>query len=229
MADGQFKQVKGTNVFMRNVSERLATDIKELIKSDPFIPNLAFPRLRFAGLPGLGYKPSYYQEIAGMLGPGKIEIYETQEHYGFNAKFCSVDRFNYFVLSPNVTKALKGNSKTIVHEATHAVQDWQKWREASEDRELDAHFAEALYLVHAKKTHEANNDSVMNRFIIAAEEYKADNGYLGSSRFKKLREAMRNDVYLHYQFMSKKMDPDLTDEEFSKEFKKRERLDGINV
>ena len=227
MSDDEYATLPETNIEVRDVTPTLGETVANLIKNDPFIPKLNFPRLRFPALGGLGYSASDYRTIAGKIAPNKIEIYETKNDELFNAKFCSFGDMNFYVLTPKITVAPSLCVKTLVHETTHAIQDWKKWRESSLDREVDAHFAEALYLVKSGKAREADSDLGMTYFMIAAKEYDNNPKYLASNGFHKIRENMRRDISQHYQFINSLIKSNFDAEEFNKTFRKKQRLDGI--
>lgn len=227
MSDDEYTKLPESEIEVRDVTADYAETIKNLLVSDPFIPKLRFPRLRFPALEGLGYCAEDYKAIAKMIAPDRIEIYETRNDELFNAKYASYGDMNFYVLTPKITVAPSLSVRILVHETTHAIQDWKKWRESSLDREVDAHFAEALYLVKSKKAHEAKSDMGMTYFMIAAEEYDNDPKYLASNGFRKIREKMRTEIFQHYQFMSSLLVSNFDAEEFGKKFRKRQRLDGI--
>lgn len=229
MKNDEYALLPGTNIEVRDVTEKYGAKIAKLIKSDPLAARLNFPRLRFSALPGLGYKGSDFIAIANLIAPGKIEIYETREDQAFKGKFCSYGKLNFYVFTPEVTVAPLAAMRTIIHETAHAVQDWKKWRESGLDREVDAHFSDALYLVLGGREKEAANDLCMSHYIIAAQLFKENPRYLSSLHFRRLREKMRTDVFQHYQFMNSLTKPDFDYETFNREFKKRQRLDGIPV
>ena len=64
----------------------------------------------------------------------------------------SWDELNFFIVTPSVTATPLLYMNTFVHEATHAIQDRNKWRMSRLDNEVDAHFAEALYLFATSET-----------------------------------------------------------------------------
>ncbi|MEP7074784.1 MAG: hypothetical protein ABI878_03155 [Acidobacteriota bacterium] len=229
MPDGEYFSVEGSTQEIRNVTERLASQIRSALVSDPYIPKMNFPRLRFLSMPGLGYIGADFRTVAKKIRPGGIRIYETKANYGYGGKFWSSGKFDFFAFAPEITANVLNNMKTIVHETTHAVQEWKKWRESTLDHEVDAHFATALYLVLKGRQEEVKHDTVMNYYIIGAEAYVKDPKSITSRWFRDLRSNMRNDVLSHYRFMNKKISPDFNEQEFDKDFQKKARPDGIFV
>ncbi len=224
MADGGYTSVDGFGV--TKVTSEIGESIKNAL-ADFFVSKLTFPRLRLASFPDMGYAASDFKAIADKIKPGKVEVYRTKEEQIFRAKYCSYGDDNFYVLTPMIAASPKVHLKTIVHETTHAIQDWKEWKESALDREVDAHFAAALYLVHSGKTHEANDDTVMTYFMIGAEAYKEDPKEIRSLWFNKIHKEMKNAVSQHYQFMHKKLFPDKDPAKFLKGFEKKNRLDGI--
>jgi hypothetical protein len=226
MNNNTYKNIPGTEIEGREITADFAETFAGIIARNA--PLLNFPRLRFALLKCIGYSENDYCEIAGHVRSGEIRLYETLEHMEFNGKYCSdQDNNNFFVLSPYITSAPLLGEATLMHESTHAVQDLRKWRVSKLDMEVDAHFAEALYLVRNKKQNEVATDLVLTRFIIAAEQFNDDAKYFSSLHFRRLRQDMQNDVFSHYQYMHSVFDEDFDSGEFEKDYHKRHRLDGI--
>lgn len=227
MSNDDYAKLPGTNVEVRDVTSDLSATIANLLISDPVVSKLNFPRLRFPRLGGLGYSGNDFIAIAKKIAPNEIEIYETKTDQSFNAKFCSYGKLNFYVFTPNITIAPSLSVRTIVHETAHAIQDWKEWRESSLDREVDAHFAEALYLVLSGKEKEAQNDLGMAYYIIAAQEYKDNPKYLASLGFRKMRQKLKQETFQHYQFMNSLITSNFDAEEFNKSFNKKKKMDGI--
>ena len=226
--DDEYTTLPWSGLEVRDVTEQFGPEMAKLLRSDAHLPTLAFPRLH---LPRMrGYLGTDYADIAKRIHLGGIEVYETRkdEGLGFHAKYESYGGLNHFVVRPSVTATPLLYMSTIVHETTHAIQDRNKWRMSELDDEVDTHFAEALYLVRSRKEHEAENDLRMTRFMIAAREYKADEGYLKSISFLKLRREMRHDVTEHYAFMNSIFGGgDFDREKWLKDFRRKKRWDGI--
>jgi hypothetical protein len=195
-----------------------------LLRSAP-VPSLRFPRLHLPALKG--YFGADYQDIADRIRLNGIEVYESRldsDELGWNAKYVSWGDLNFFIVTPSVVATPLLYMDTIVHEATHAIQDRNKWRMSPLDNEVDTHFAEALYLVRSGQEKEAKINLVMTRFLIAAKEYNANPRYLTSISFRKLRREMRNDVAQHYYAMSSTFGlTDLDPEEWHKNFRRKNR------
>jgi hypothetical protein len=216
-----------TDIEVRDITSEFGETLKNHLLSEPFLQAIKFPRLRFAILENLGYSAVDYKEIAENIGPNKIEVYETRNDEAFNAKYYSIGDLNFYVLTPKVTATPLLSIRTLIHETTHAIQDRKGWRESRLDQEVDAHFAEALYLVKNKKENEVKGEFVMSDFITAAKEYYQNSKYLLSRRFRKLREKMRQEVYQHYEFMNSIFSINYNPASFQKDFKIRKRLNGM--
>ena len=229
--DEYFVIDKKMNLEVRDVTLTLGQTMAGLLLSDPNVAKLTFPRLRFPSFESLGYFANDYKEIARRIVKKAdqtkgIRVYETKGDTVFRARYQSAGDRNFFILTPEITKSLTANMATVVHETTHAIQDLKEWRESSWDREIDAHFAEAVYSLLAGQS---NKKTILNHVSIAAECFIANPKYLQTLAFRQLREKMRGDIYQHYQFMLGKIDPDFDSDNFNKEFSKRQRLDGIPV
>jgi hypothetical protein len=227
MQDDEYVQLPGTKFWVRDVSATFGPVMAELLERDRQVKDLTFPRLQFPALTCIGYSSSHYEEVAHKIREGKIDVYETREDHHFNASYRSYGSLNFFVITPKVSSSPALSMCTIVHEVTHAIQDWKQWRTSGLDRELDAHFAEALYLFRSGKESEAASDLRMTRFMIAAREYNGNPRYFLSIGFRRLREKLRNDIYEHYRFMHATFDDNFDPEEFDRSFRRRKRLDGI--
>jgi hypothetical protein len=226
MTNQEYAQLPGSNFEVRDVTETFGPTMARYLRSDGVVKNLRFPRLRFPLLRSYGYSPSDYHWIADHIGPGKIEVYETRRDELFRGKYVSLGELNFFVLTPSVTIAPLASMDTIVHEATHAIQDWKKMRASLQDMELDAHFAAALYFVQSGK--DASAAALhLARFIIAAKAYNADARYLRSLEFRKARGKLESEILTHYRDMNGIIDDTFDPQAWVTAFQRRRRLDGV--
>jgi LysM domain len=226
--DDEYTTIPWSGIEVRDVTETFGPKMAKLLRSDPHLRTLAFPRLHRPRM--RGYSGADYADVARRIHLDGIEVYETRKDsgLGFFGKYDSHGGLNYFMLRPSVTATPLLYMTTLIHEATHAIQDRNKWRMSELDDEVDTHFAEALYLVRSRKEHEAKTDLRMTRFMIAAREYDADERYLTSIDFIKLRREMRHDVTEHYAFMNSIFaGPGFDREAWLKDFRRKKRWDGI--
>ncbi len=108
------------------------------------LENFKFPRLNMPSM--AGYDPEDYAEIGRKIDSGKIPVVLAEG---------AVDGAKaFYELGPNCLNLTKATAplntpehwSTIVHEATHMIQDMKKWRITLAEMEADAHFAQALFL-----------------------------------------------------------------------------------
>ncbi len=223
MPDGGYKSLDGFAIEL--VTETSGKNIKNQIIGDQHVDKLSFPRLRLASFPEMGYKGSDFKAIANMIKPGLIDVYRTKTDHNFRGRYVSTtNNDNFYMLVPDVVDNPRRSMKTIIHETTHAIQDWKQWRETALDREVDAHFAAALYMVHAGVS---TNDTVMTYFTIGAEAYAQDKKEVRSRWFGGILQKMKAAVQTHYQAMHKQLHPNEDPAKFLKNFNDKQRMDGI--
>jgi hypothetical protein len=216
-----FKDTRNKPLLGRDVSDTFGKYVANKLLSEQKISELNFPRLRMPLLKGLGYSSGDYQSIANYLLSKDIKVYETKktEEVNFRGVYNSK---NYFVFSPELTASPEIYIGTIVHEATHAIQDLKKWRESSRDREVDAHFATALFMVLSRKEH-LLKASRYNGYINLAKSVEGDPKFYRTGEFKRRVRDLQNTITTEYTWKFK--------DDIGKinEFQKKERWDGIGV
>jgi hypothetical protein len=130
-------------------------------------------------------------------------------------------------VAPEVGEAFTVEKHVFVHEACHAIQDWSRWRCSKQDREIDAHFGQALYLVRTGDDKFALLPPRMKLFLEAAREFNVDAGYLKSRSFEKKLSKLENEIFKDYEYSARASDPYYFNlEKFTKSFTKRRRGDG---
>lgn len=142
--------------------ERIAT----FLQTGPILQNFNFPRLYLPNV--AGYKPHHYAEIGALIADGTIPVVLSGGAIAGAAAFYELGA-NRLNLTP-ATSPLNTPEHwaTIVHEATHAIQDKKRWRMTLAEMEADAHFAQALFL-HYKGS--AFSTGYMPSFAPAAAEF----------------------------------------------------------
>jgi hypothetical protein len=226
--DDEYTIIPTTRIAVRDATDGFSPKLKKLLIDDDLVRKLSFPRLHHPRM--AGYSGTEYLEIAKRIGRDKIEVYETRRNPGMGgeAKYKSYGALNFFVVTPTLTDFPKDYTPTIVHEATHAIQDKNKWRMSSLDNEVDAHFAEALYFLRSGREWELKNDKVMEDFLTAAREYDRDPDYLKSLKFHKLRRDMRSAISAHYAKMAVIFGNGNFDEkELKRDFRRKNRWNGV--
>lgn len=124
----------------------LADSISVFLQHGSILKNFKFPRLYMPNIAIAGYKPEYYADIGRKIACGDIKVF-----LGEGMIQGGLAMYNFDENSLTLTKAtgpLKTPKQwsTIVHEATHMIQDMKKWRMTKIEMEADAHFSEALFL-----------------------------------------------------------------------------------
>jgi hypothetical protein len=164
--------------------------IAHFLQTGSILKNFTFPRLFLPNI--AGYKPSHYAEIGALIAQGKIPVVLKEGAIAGAAAFYELEA-NRLCLT-KVTEPLNTPEhwSTIVHEATHAIQDKKKWKMTLAEMEADAHFAQALFL-HYKGGHLSSG--YMQSFGLAAKDFaKGD-----MREFKKRATAMIADVGVKYK------------------------------
>ncbi len=118
--------------------------ISYFLQHGSILSNFKFPRLFMPGI--AGYDPEDYAEIGRKISRGDIKVVLADGAIA-GAKAYYESSANCL----NLTKATESLNtpehwSTIVHEATHMIQDMHKWRITLVEMEADAHFAQALFL-----------------------------------------------------------------------------------
>lgn len=219
-----FTDANGKRVLGRDVTETFGVIIAKRILADNTIDKMTFPRLRLQRLFGLGYLPDYYREIANLILGKAIRVYETKDTEKID--FLGVyNNSNKFIFAQKLVKSLDEHFGTVIHEVTHAIQDLKKWRESDRDREVDAHFAAAFFMVQ-KKQEFFLAASKYNRYIELAKKVLENNadgklGYFKTFEFGRKVTELQTTINEEYGW---KFKDDLAKLE---DFHKRQRWDGI--
>ena len=223
MANDEYELIPGTDIWVRDITESFAVKFAETLEKNASILN--FPRLRFPLC--TGYSTKDYLEIARGLRNGEFDVYETRDVGHFNAKFISFRNYNFFVVTHDVSIAPLLSEETLIHEATHAIQDLKQWRMSPLDMEVDAHFSAAIYATHKKNGVTGEPGFVMDEFMNAAKNFDDRKRFGITPDFRRLRKQMKSNIIDHYWNMKSIFESNSqTKEEFTKNFKKRKRLDG---
>ncbi len=223
MNDNEYELIPDTQIWVRDITESFAGKFAETLERNASFLN--FPRLRFPL--SKGYSTGDYLDIARRLRSFELDVYETRDDQHFNAKYISVGTYNFFVVTPNVTIAPLLSEETLIHEATHAIQDLKQWRMSRLDMEVDAHFSGALYTARKNIVSQSEDDYATKEFIDAAKAFNANKNFPWTLDFHQLRGTMKKNIVTHYWNMKTIFeDNPQTFEAFSKDFKKRRRLDG---
>ncbi len=101
---------------------------------------------------GITYQPSYYHGIANLIESGHIDVYEYQVPDTSDALHKNAPLGLYRSTRDNLYYQGNGRSllriqSTIVHESTHAIQDFKNVRMHRRDLEAAAHIAQTVMLL----------------------------------------------------------------------------------
>ncbi len=154
----------------RCVSSESIKSIAGFLQKGQILKNFKFPRLH---LPlAAGYKPELYAEIGRKIYRGDIKVVLAEGNIDGAKAFYDLKQ-NRLNLT-NATKALNtpAHWSTVVHEATHMIQDMKKWRMTLAEMEADAHFAQALFLYYKGSS---LSTGYMPSFDQAAKAFASDN------------------------------------------------------
>lgn len=229
MSDSELTTLPGTNIEIEKSSNEFCQALASFLKADSAVKKMTFPRLRFPRLHRLGYFADDYVNIANKIESGTIKVYQTkQDQTDFNGTYSSDSGKDFFAFPRQAVNSISSYAGTIVHEATHAIQDLKEWRMSPLESEVDAHFAEALYLVLTGRQSDVKSDMRMTYYMIVAEGYFEDSDFMTTSYFRQKRTNLYNSVRVDYRAKHKAISKKFNEEEFNKKFEKRTRWDGIS-
>jgi len=144
--------------------------IAHFLQTGCILQNFNFPRLY---LPNVGgYKPRDYAEIGSLIAQGAIPVVLNEGSIAGAAAFYQLKANRLNLTAATAPLNTPQHWATIVHEATHAIQDKKKWRMTLAEMEADAHFAQALFL-HYKGSQ--LNTWYMPNFSLAANDFANGN------------------------------------------------------
>lgn len=155
--------------------------IAHFLRTGSILQNFSFPRLFLPNLPG--YKPRDYAEIGALIAQRTIPVVLNEGAIKGAAAFYQLGANCLNLTAATAPLNMPEHWATIVHEATHAIQDLKKWRMTLAEMEADAHFAQALFL-HYKGSYLSSG--YMPSFTLAAKDFA--NG--DTKEFKKRANAM---------------------------------------
>lgn len=215
--DPNNKRVRGRKANKEECS-KLANDV---LKREFNGFSFKFPRMRFPKLTGLGYKSDDYIQIAKFILSKDINVWVTDESE--NVSFLGVyHNSNNFLFVPEVLNSPGQHLGTIVHEATHAIQDWKKWKQSDLEREVDGHFAGAYFMVLKNKSHLLDS-SRYKEYVNLAKLIDDRGKYFNSFDFSRKVNDLHTNLAKDYGWKYR------NDAEKLNDFQKRGRWDGIGA
>lgn len=214
-----FIDSNGNKVKGREVTDTFGRKMAEIILAEPNIHKMYFPRLRFSRAMALGYSAADYYKIAHLILSKDIKVYETSdsENSDYVGAYLNSNRF---IFTQKLTSDPQKYLGTIVHETTHAIQDLKKWRESDRDREVDAHFAAAYFMV-LKGQEGLLKTSRYSGYISLAKKIKENPKYFKTIEFNQKLRDLQSSINQEYGWKFRD-DPDKLED-----FHKRQRWDGI--
>jgi hypothetical protein len=223
MSNLQYEKFYGDpKIEIRDVSATLGPKISGFLTSDIHVASLKFPPLRRTSVGNKRYLPSDYLAVGLNIGRHKVEVYETRIDYKWHASYFNSAQADAILLTPRVTACLSKFLDVIVHEATHMVQDYKRERISMLEQEVDAKFAQALYLLRSGRSLAA----LPVDLAVAAEIFVDDPGYLESNHFRwKSLPKIEGTMITEYSQVVKNKCGKFDD----KEFKRAKRLDGVTL
>lgn len=223
MSDSPYEKFYGDpDIEVRDVSATLGPKISGFLTSDVHVASLKFPPLRRTSVGNKRYLPSDYLAVGLNIGRHKVEVYETRVDYKWHASYFNSAHADAVLLTPKVTACLTKYLDVIVHEATHMAQDYKRERISMLEQEVDAKFAQALYLLRSGRS----LAGLPIDLAIAAEFFDEDPDYLESNSFRwKKLPTIESALIAEYSKVVKnkcgKFD--------AKEFQRAKRLDGVTL
>lgn len=228
MGPVEYEWVDALQMRAADVSDTVGVQISQLMDRDAVARNLAFPRSQFPALKCSGYQGEHYEEMGRRLGSGNIWTLQTEEIPSMARYISYGASISILLLRPLAAETPLLAMSVILHELTHAIQDWKKWRLSPLDEEVDAHMAEALYMVRTNSYERADTETFFKEFLEAAEAFDGNAGYFRTRAYRKTREKFRQDIYQHYEMMRSTLTDNFDPIEFEKQFSKRRRRDGMD-
>jgi hypothetical protein len=190
-------------------SKEIVSKIAGFLLSGPILDRFEFPRLHFPNLPG--YKPKYYREMGELIKAGTVPVSIDENAPKDALAYYEVEGGGHFYLTKQVAKLNTPKDwSAVVHETTHMIQDWKKWRITMSEVEADAHFAQALFM-HFKGA-SLDSGGLLGVYDAAAKAFASGD----KKEFKKLIGRMYLSVNEKYQ-----------DKPGYEDMHKKERQDGI--
>lgn len=128
----------------KKASKEIVDKIAGFLETGPILNHFAFPRLHFPNING--YSPGDYRTMGALIRAGTVPVFIDEG--------AIKDATAFYQPKTNRLNLTKGTASlntpehwsTVVHEATHMIQDWKKWKISLREMEADAHFAQALFM-----------------------------------------------------------------------------------
>jgi hypothetical protein len=181
----------------KKAPQKSIDNISYFLQHGGILKNFRFPKI---SAPAINvYRPEFYAEMGCKIASVAIEVVLGEGKVAGAKAFYNKDGTPRLTLT-KATEALNtpAHWSTIAHEATHMIQDWKKWRMSLLEMEVDAHFAQALFL-HYKGAAASSDD--MNYFMEAAVAFAAND----KRKFKSLCNPMFQAASAKYKNVYEKL------------------------
>lgn len=215
-----FRTVNGKSVRGEKASNSVYEKIANTILRTQFTGfEFKFPRLNLHSFIEFGYKSEYYIKIADFILSRKINLWiiDKEEKVGFLGLYHNT---NNFLFTAKVIQSPWHHLDTIIHEATHAIQDWKRWKQSDLEREMDGHFAAAYFMVLKNKEYLLNS-SRYTEYLRIARIIKTNPIHFRTLEFGRDINTLKNAVNSDYMWKFR------NDVKMINDFQKRDRWDGI--
>jgi hypothetical protein len=177
----------------KKAGKEIVDKIAKFLETGPILDHFEFPRLHFPNI--AGYKPEHYRRMGALIREGTLPVFIDEGAIPGATAFYQAQA-NRLNLTPDTAPLnTLEHWSTVVHEATHMIQDWKKWRITLSEMEADAHFAQALFM-HYKGA--SFGGGLLLVFASAAKAFAAGD----KKEFKKLIGEMYQRVNEKYQYKS---------------------------
>ena len=143
--------------FLRDNKQLVGTGLKKVVETIYGFANVEKIVFRDP-INGLHYEPKHYKYIAGLVSDNDIDVWQYTKE-GSSALGSYVSSADNLFISVGQHKTDLQRQSTIVHEATHAIQDKTNVQITRWDAEAAAHIAQAVMLL----THKSDGSLLYNR------------------------------------------------------------------
>jgi hypothetical protein len=207
-----------------------APKIAQFLRTDEILKKL---RVRSLSRLTRTYDGWDYRHAGGIIGRGKIEIYEVAGT-AFVGRYSRDARHDHFEFDrddlPDGPLAMAG---VVVHEVTHMIQDFKRMKLSKIEWEMDAYFVEAVYLARIKKLEGYPRLADFPTLKDVAEKVAENDGLMLKRDFSDQRDAIRQEVGSQlvieeqgYLFLGGDIDGEDADKT-GERLDERHRMDGV--
>ena len=125
-------------------SQEIVSMIADFLQTGPILNHFTFPRLHLPKI--AGYRPGDYRAMGALIRAGTVPVFIDEGAIKGATAFYQIDTNRLYLTESTAKLNTPEHWSTVVHEATHMIQDRKKWRVSLQEMEADAHFAQALFM-----------------------------------------------------------------------------------